>query len=88
MRAVSRAARLPEIWVRSGRVPQFVFCAGAQRRGGGCIAFVEEIEGLQGGDVDFSRVGEDALFGFEALVFAGLQFRLFNFILLKHPEID
>jgi len=87
MRAVSRAEGFLKFGFVAGEFRN-LFLRGAQRRGGGCIAFVEEIEGLQGGDVDFFRVGEDALFGFEALVFAGLQFRLFNFILLKHPEID
>jgi hypothetical protein len=37
------------------------------------LAFVKLVEGAHGGGVEFFGVGEDALFGFEGFVFAGLR---------------
>ncbi len=46
---------------------------GPHRCGGGTITFVQQIEGLHGRVVDLFGVGENTLFGFQLLVFAGLQ---------------
>ncbi len=40
------------------------------------------------GGVELFRVGEDALFGFEGFVFAGLEMGGFDFLALIAPEID
>ncbi len=46
---------------------------GAQGDFGGCAAFVELVEGAHGGGVELFGVGQDALFGFQSLVLAGLR---------------
>ena len=48
-----------------------MFECGAEGGLGRCAAFVELVEGAHGGGVEFLRVGEDALFGFERFVFSG-----------------
>src|SRR5205807_738045 len=65
-----------------------VFLGGAQRRGGGSVAFVEQVEGVHGGAVDFFGVGQDTLFGFEALIFAGVQLGVFDFAGLEGPQVE
>ena len=46
---------------------------GAESGLGAGSAFVELVEGAHGGGVEFFGVGQDALFGFEGFVFAGLE---------------
>src|SRR5579864_3047197 len=62
------------------------------RRTQGCRsrrrAFVKQIKGLHRGVMNFLRVREHALLSFKPLVFTRLYFGIFNFALLKCPEID
>ena len=51
-------------------------------------AFVELVEGAHGGGVELFGVGQDALFGFEGLVFAGVEVGGFDLLALIAPEID
>ncbi len=59
-----------------------------QRRSRRGIAFVEQIERIHGRVVDLLGVGQNALFVFEALVFAGLQFRVLDLAFLERPQIE
>ena len=88
MRAVSSAASgFLKFGFEAGEFGD-LFLRGAQRRGGRSIPFIEQIEGLHGSVVDFFRVRQNALFGFEAFVFARLQLRFFDLAVLKYPQID
>ncbi len=55
---------------------------------GGCAAFVELVECAHGGGIKFFGVGEDALFGFEGLVFAGFEMGLLDLLALIGPKVD
>ena len=55
---------------------------GAESDFSGGAAFVELVEGAHGGGVELFRVGEDALFGFEGFVFAGLETGGFDLLAL------
>ena len=61
---------------------------GAEGDFGRGSAFVELVEGSVGGGVELFSVGEDALFGFEGFVFAGLEVGGLDFLALVAPEID
>ena len=61
---------------------------GAEGDFGRGSAFVELVEGSHGGGVELFGVGEDALFGFEGFVFAGLEMGGLDFLALIAPEID
>ena len=54
---------------------QFLHIAhgGAERHLGGRAALVKLFEGAHGGGVEFFRVGQNPLFGFQGLVFAGFR---------------
>ena len=43
---------------------------------------------MHGCAVNFFCIGQHALLGIQALIFAGLNFRVLDFAFLKHPEID
>src|SRR6202522_3156806 len=86
-RAFDGGESFPEFWLEVGKFLD-LFLRRAQRRSSGSIAFVEKIEGVHGGVVDFFSVGENAFLGFELLVFAGLQFCILDFSLLEGPQVD
>jgi len=65
-----------------------VLLGGAQTGGCGGVAFIEEIEGVDGGGINFFGIGEDALLGFEALVFAWGEMSAGDLAGLESPEVE
>ena len=53
----------------------------------GVVVFVEKIVDCDGGGLEFFRVGEDALLGFEGFVFAGEWGGVADFACLEGPEV-
>ena len=79
--------RLSEAGVVAGQLLD-VAQGGAEGGLGGTAAFVKLVKRVCRGGVELFGVGEDALFGFESLVFAGDEVGGFDLLLLVAPEID
>ena len=79
--------RFLEPWFVAGEFLDLLL-RGTEGRGGGSIPFVEQVEGLHGGVIDFFCVSENALLGFQYFVLPRLRFGVFDLAGLEGPEVD